>query len=197
MGLDLSMTGTGVCIMDGTTIIHQKLITTKPIKEKTGKIIKKKGKEVEEEVSIEGEDLIRIKHIKDEIHKSMKEVDFLSEYINIRETCIAIEGPSYGMEGKTSSIHTLGKLMGIIEYWFTYELLIQYTIIPPTTLKKIITGKGVGKKEMMLKEVYKKFGLDFNDNNLCDAFCLCSTLVPPGIREFKLATPTLLKKRIK
>jgi Holliday junction resolvasome RuvABC endonuclease subunit len=39
-------------------------------------------------------------------------------------------------------------------------------------IKKFITGTGTAKKELMLLKVYKKFGEEFQDNNICDAFCL-------------------------
>ena len=42
----------------------------------------------------------------------------------------------------------------------------------PTTLKKFITGKGAGPKDVMLLETYKRYGISFLDNNLCDAFGL-------------------------
>lgn len=53
-----------------------------------------------------------------------------------------------------------------------YQAGIRYKMIAPGTLKKFITGKGNAKKELMLKEVYKRWGADFNDNNECDAYCL-------------------------
>ncbi len=196
-GMDLSMTGTGICIMDGSEIIHQKLIITKPIKEKTGRQIKnKKGSEIEEEVSIFGEDVLRINHIKKEILNSFYQTKFLLESHSSSTVRIAIEGPSLGALGQTRSIHTLGKLMGIIESWLRFELNISYTIISPLSLKQLITGKGSGKKEIILKETFKRFNLDFNDNNLCDAFCLCYALSPEinpkdvRIRETKLLRRT-------
>jgi len=183
MGLDLSMTGTGCVVMEDTNIIYQKLISTKLQKNEGGKIL-------------DQDDLRRILEIQREIGIIMDITGFGMESCYCTEPRIAIEGPALGIQGKTQSIVTLGKLLGIIEYWLT-TLPITYTIIPPTSLKKIITGKGIGKKEVMLKEVYKKFGLDFSDNNLCDAFCLCSTLLPPGTnpRSIKIVSMPLLRRR--
>lgn len=46
------------------------------------------------------------------------------------------------------------------------------TIVSPGQLKKFATGKGVAAKDIVIKEVFKKWGADFNDNNLADAFVL-------------------------
>jgi len=48
----------------------------------------------------------------------------------------------------------------------------QLYIIPPTTLKKYITGTGRCQKNLMLLKTYKKFGIEFTDDNLCDSYCL-------------------------
>jgi hypothetical protein len=46
------------------------------------------------------------------------------------------------------------------------------TIVPPTSLKKFVLGKGVGGKNEMLLGVYKKWGAEFSDDNLADAYGL-------------------------
>lgn len=45
-------------------------------------------------------------------------------------------------------------------------------IVAPQQLKKFVTGKGNTKKEMMPKEVFKRWGEDFNDVNLAEAYGL-------------------------
>jgi crossover junction endodeoxyribonuclease RuvC len=41
--------------------------------------------------------------------------------------------------------------------------------LPPTTLKKFITGKGNAEKSMILKEVYKRFGIECETDDEADA----------------------------
>jgi len=53
-----------------------------------------------------------------------------------------------------------------------YNEMKSYIITTPTTLKKFITGKGNAKKELMLLKVYKKWGKEFDNNNICDAYSL-------------------------
>ena len=57
-------------------------------------------------------------------------------------------------------------------YLLEESLVHKYDIIPPNTLKKFITGKGNAKKELMLLKVYKRWGVEFNDNNMADAYSL-------------------------
>ena len=45
----------------------------------------------------------------------------------------------------------------------------NYIDVPPTSLKKFVTGKGNVKKEQMLKEVYKRFQIDCDTADEADA----------------------------
>lgn len=45
-------------------------------------------------------------------------------------------------------------------------------IVPPTSLKKFVLGKGVGKKNEMLLGVYKQWNVSFSDDNQADAYAL-------------------------
>lgn len=44
--------------------------------------------------------------------------------------------------------------------------------VPPTSLKKFVTGKGNAGKEEVVLGAYKHWGVEFTDNNACDAYCL-------------------------
>jgi Holliday junction resolvasome RuvABC endonuclease subunit len=44
--------------------------------------------------------------------------------------------------------------------------------VPPMTLKKYATGKGTAKKQEMLLQIYKRWGVEFNDDNAADAYSL-------------------------
>jgi Holliday junction resolvasome RuvABC endonuclease subunit len=78
---------------------------------------------------------------------------------------VAIEGYAFGAKG---AYFNLGEVGGVIRLAAFQEEwpLIQ---VPPTSLKKYITGKGTSPKDIMIKEMYKKYGLDINDNNDADA----------------------------
>ena len=40
------------------------------------------------------------------------------------------------------------------------------------TLKKYATGKGNAKKQEMLMQIYKRWGVEFNDDNAADSYAL-------------------------
>lgn len=44
--------------------------------------------------------------------------------------------------------------------------------IPPMTLKKYATGKGTSKKQEMLMQIFKRWQVEFNDDNAADAYAL-------------------------
>jgi crossover junction endodeoxyribonuclease RuvC len=99
---------------------------------------------------------------------------FLSEKIcnlieNLNPESVCIEGLSFGSKGQ--SISQIGALHYLVRI-FLYKKKIKYQILTPSQLKKFITGVGNCKKELMLLKTYKKFGVEFDDNNLCDAYGL-------------------------
>jgi len=82
---------------------------------------------------------------------------------------VYLEGLSYGSQGRSVSqigaVHYLTRI-------FLYKNKINYKIISPSELKKFITGKGNAKKDLMLLNIYKKFGISYEDDNLADAYSL-------------------------
>jgi crossover junction endodeoxyribonuclease RuvC len=136
-GVDLSLTGTGVVVVDEEgKIITQKLVTS------SSKTI------IEERI-------INITY------------DALSSIYPYSP--IYIEGLAFGARG--SSMLELAALHYFVRIKL-HSVKEKYKIIVPGTLKKFVTGKGSAKKELMLLNVFKKWGESFTDNNLCDAYCL-------------------------
>lgn len=60
----------------------------------------------------------------------------------------------------------------------------KYIDVPPTSLKKFVTGKGNVKKEQMLKEVFKRFHIDCYSSDEADAV---------GLAYFGMALDNKLK----
>jgi len=82
---------------------------------------------------------------------------------------VYIEGPSYSSSG--AFILQMGALHYLIRLIFLKKK-INYKVIAPGTLKKFVAGTGLAKKELMLLKTYKKWGVEFSYNNLCDAYGL-------------------------
>jgi crossover junction endodeoxyribonuclease RuvC len=110
-------------------------------------------------------------------HTGIKRLSLLAKYLNntlkqFSPSDIFIEGYSFMSKGR--SVFNLGELGGVFRL-----LLAQkwggYYEIPPTSLKKFITGKGTAKKQIMLEQTYRKYGLGsetLKDDNQVDAYGL-------------------------
>jgi Holliday junction resolvasome RuvABC endonuclease subunit len=145
MGIDLSLTGTAYAFHDGETY-DWRLIETKP-------------KE----------------HI-DRWHR----YEFIAN-----EVCTAIESrnPSFViLEDYICSPYNVKTTMALIEMGAIVRHKINGTKINDhnvpwmtvvgSQLKKYITGRGIGHKSLIMKEVYKNLDVDVNDDNVADAIVL-------------------------
>lgn len=102
---------------------------------------------------------------------------------------VAIEGYAFGSQ----MANMLGELGGIVKLALKRHGVYPL-IIPPTTLKKYVTGKGTGiQKNQMLLHAYKKWGVEFTDDNACDSFALAK--MAAGI--FNLAYEEEIIEKIK
>ena len=70
-------------------------------------------------------------------------------------------------------------------------------VVPPMTLKKWVCGKGNARKELMLMKTLKRWGLEFYDDNLCDAYCLARWGLAYLAGEVKLPPPKKGKRKKK
>lgn len=65
--------------------------------------------------------------------------------------------------------------------------------IPPMTLKKYAAGKGNAKKQEMLMQIYKRWGLEFNDDNAADAYSLGRLATGTSINDVEAAVVEQIK----
>jgi len=97
---------------------------------------------------------------------------------------LVIEGPAYGatvpvktprglIMRPTNRICQLWQLTGALKFSIIPGFHGFIRIVTPAQLKKHITGKGRAEKIDMIKAIKTRFGIDFRDDNQCDAFCLC------------------------
>lgn len=96
-------------------------------------------------------------------------ISFLGDYPPI---AIAMEGYAFG----STMSHQLGELGGMVKLvlWemYTRPECRQPLIVPPTSLKKYITGKGSVQKNQILMHVFKKWGIEMLDDNAADSYGL-------------------------
>jgi Holliday junction resolvasome RuvABC endonuclease subunit len=65
----------------------------------------------------------------------------------------------------------LAELNGIVKFWLWHRG-IPYALVAPTTLKKFILGAGKGEKSLIIREVFKAYGLDAAVDDEADACVL-------------------------
>jgi len=147
-GIDLSLTNTGLIIIDeaGDIIIQKSIKTSAP----------------DDKTSIGT--IRRIEGIKRSVMK---------ELLRNNVTKIAVEGFSYGSKGRALfQIAYLGYSIRE-ELW---KADIDFIEPAPKSLKQYVTGKGNSKKSEVMLQVYKKWGKEFSDDNLADAYTLAQML---------------------
>ena len=142
IGLDLSLTSTGVCVYS----ITEDSVVTESIK-----------------TSNKNSYMQRYKIILDRI----TEID----HFMVPAAIYFIEGYSFGSFGKSSSMSNLIELGGIIKYDLNNRERF-YIDVPPTILKKFVTGKGNAKKEDIKLALYKKYHKEFKNSDEADAYAL-------------------------
>lgn len=137
LGLDLSLTGTGIVVLgDSNTALHAEVLKNK----------------------LRGEQ--RLLFLRDRVAEVIKE---------FVPAIICLEG--YSMGSRIGQAFSIGELGGVIRANI-YEQGFDYFAIPPTRLKKFITGGGKAEKDMIVFHVYKRWGFEAKDNNMADAYGL-------------------------
>lgn len=144
IGIDPSLAATGIAVLDSGNIVEVRLIKSKPTKEKTP-----------------SDEIQRLIKIKSDI------IEILEKY---EPAVVCIEGLAF-MARNTSALVQLAGLNYMIREYLN-EKGIKFIIIAPSTLKKFITGNGAAKKDVMLIEVYKRYGVTILNDNESDAYSL-------------------------
>lgn len=143
IGIDLSLVGSGVVVLDDGDIVAQHLIKSKPVGTKPI------------------DELKRIRKIVEEIEM------IISEEI---PTIAVVEGMAF-MARNTTALVQLSAL-NYMARAMLFDYHVPFVIVAPTSLKKFITGSGASKKDIMLMEIYKQYDVTILDDNEADAFAL-------------------------
>jgi len=148
IGIDPSLSGTGLVIINSSKILHIKLIETSP-KEK---LIEK-----------------RFIFIMNSIFESLGLYEGKGYIIK----SIYIEGLSFGSKGQGTTD------LAALHHMIRTQLFIhgiQCEVVAPLELKKWAIGISSAPKNVMLKEVYKRWGkdwdADFYEDNVNDGFAI-------------------------
>jgi crossover junction endodeoxyribonuclease RuvC len=95
--------------------------------------------------------------------------DWASELcLKYRPDAILIEGYGFGNQHTLVTLVEVGTAIRLALFSKGAKM---YTV-PPTVLKKFVTGAGNAKKDQMALGIYKRWGLEFPNNNEADAYAL-------------------------
>ena len=145
IGLDLSLTGAGVAVIDQSgRLIRSELVGSKP-DPNTG-------------------DLTRFARHAQTI---------LGHALPSPEDLIAIEEYAFSGNGLTrlAELGGIVKYKMLTEFGIPPE---RICVCHNSTLKKFLTGKGNAQKDLILMSVLKNWGMEFRDDNLADAWGLAA-----------------------
>lgn len=168
IGLDLSLTNTGVAIIEDGKLVHSCLIKSKP----------------------QGD-----RHI-DELKRILGIVNSIVELM-VKPDLVVIENLAFMAQG--TSLTQLAGLSYIVRS-VVMDMGAKFVLVAPSTLKKFITGKGNGDKNLVLMEVYKRWDVSFTNDNEADSFGLAQIgvelLASNELPQFQKEVIELLKKQL-
>lgn len=112
-------------------------------------------------------------------------LEYLKEH-DLEVADLAMEGTVLASQAAL----VLGELSATVRLaiYDLYEDHRRYPLkVPPMTLKKYASGKGNAKKQEMLLQIYKRWGVEFNDDNAADSYALARLVGKFSINEVEKA----------
>jgi len=160
VGLDLSLTGAGVCVVDARgRVIHSS---------KFGYGLKKTAR-VKDKVE-------RMIEIAKGIVRVIDEYGLLkSEGSLTKQTYpqVAVEGYSFASKGNSSI--DLGELGGVVKSQLWLRFGIEPVLVPVATGRKAVFGNGRTPKEHVIPLLHDQ-GIEFEDQDIADAYVVAETV---------------------
>lgn len=116
-----------------------------------------------------------VERLKD-IQGFMREIFYEYEVRGGKIVDVAIEGSVL----QSPAALKLGELAGAVKLELLYNNIYPLQV-SPMTLKKFASGKGNSKKAEMLLQMYKRWGIEFSDDNAADSYALARLVKGIGI----------------
>lgn len=145
LGADLSLTGSGLVVIDDSYNIVKM------------DVFKSKVTGVE-----------RLFHLRNTLDS------FLAEFNKEDIKLVAIENYAYGKAKEGDGrVFEIGEWGGIFRLYM-FDNNYNFILPSPTQVKKYITGKGEAKtkKELIILDIYKKYGIEIRQADMADAYVL-------------------------
>jgi crossover junction endodeoxyribonuclease RuvC len=94
----------------------------------------------------------------------------LEAFVPSKMIIIFLERYAYG--ARAGQAFSIGEWGGVLRVLLDEMKFKEVFEVSPPTLKKYITGHGNAKKEQMLLQTFKRYKIEFQSNDLCDAYGL-------------------------
>lgn len=157
VGLDLSLTATGIALADGTAI--------------TAKSAHLRGEP-------------RLVWVRRQVAKAVGLAPTRDGSTLDRPTVVVIEAPAF--MAKSSHQFSLGQLAGVVKVML-YEAHVPYVEVVNQRIKTLATGRGNAPKPEVLKAAWQRLGYEGTDDNQADALWLRQLgLLALGVEEVAL-----------
>lgn len=171
IGIDFSITEPGIVVYDSRTKLHShrelELQSRKDFKYKVD----------------------RAKHVVDNIIYSLKQ-----ELINPDKIVIVMEDYAYGAKGRTFDIAEVASLLkNTLRHSYLFDFS-RFWLVCIQHLKMFTGAKGNCGKDVVIKNVYKRWDFDTDNNNVADAFVLCQ--IGKAVNRIWDKSPTSFQKEI-
>jgi Holliday junction resolvasome RuvABC endonuclease subunit len=148
MGLDLSLTGCGIVVLDEAGV---------PVFQRVSGYSLKRTSSVREKVE-------RLVDIAIDVISAAKDNDV---------SAVGIEGHAFASVRGTQ--YDLGELHGVVKTQLWLALQLEPVVIAPMSARKMVFGSGKMKKREVMAELSKR-GLSFTDHNEGDAYVIAEAL---------------------
>ncbi len=167
IGIDPSFTCTGIVCFDGTNVT--------PVAFKSPKL---KHDNIGEAIRLTiARDTIRY-----EISKFFPRHPEPTQTGGGDEIMIGVEMPMGSHMGSGAKVD---RLFGVIVVLLS-DMDCSAKIFTPGQIKKFVTGKGNAKKELMMKEVYKRWGFETDSHDIADAYAIARLVEAIDKKEYEL-----------
>lgn len=117
---------------------------------------------------------------------------FLTALDDFMPDLVVVEGFALGIGRGNAGHHDIAG-WGWIARWTAWSAGYPLLEVPPATLKKFATGKGNSPKEIVIREVHRRWNYEASDNNDADAYALAELgrLLQLGRRGVSVAKSVL------
>lgn len=129
-------------------------------------------------VAYRTEDSVYVGHLDTSKKRSLERLAFIADTVGgilfnriVECDMLAIEGPAFGFKQMATRSHSLGELHGAIKL-LAWEEEIDILVVPPSTLKKFVTGNGAAKKPEVIAAVQEVWGFATTQDDEADAYGL-------------------------